>query len=116
MDEISQKLDGYISAHDFSDVAAEFKRCDAVAAPVLSVEDILDHPQIAHRGAIAEVAGEETRVVAPVPHMEKTPGSVRWLGRSEIGAEGAEILAQIGYTPDEITGLAAQKIITLPRG
>ena len=116
MDEISQKMDGYISAHDFEDVAAEFKRCDAVAAPVLSVEDILEHPQIAHRGAIAAVKGEETRVVAPVPHMEKTPGSVRWLGRSEIGADGAEILTQLGYTPDEITALAAQKIIALPTG
>ncbi len=116
MDEISQKLDAYISAHDFADVAAEFKRCDAVAAPVLSVEDILEHPQIAHRGSIAEVAGEETRVVAPVPHMEKTPGSVRWLGRSEIGADGAEILGQLGYSPDEIAGLATQRIITLPTG
>jgi len=76
-------LNAFIAKTDLADVEAAFEAADAVATPVLSVEDILAHPQINHRGDIATIEGEETRVIGLVPKLSETLGSMRWLGREE---------------------------------
>ena len=106
-------LNAFITQNDRAEVEAAFEAADAVAAPVLSVEDILAHPQINHRGAIACVAEEETRVVGPVPKLVKTPGVVRWLGRPE-SADSRVILQELGLGAAEIAVLAAEGTIGLP--
>jgi len=108
-------LNAFIAKTDLADVEAAFEAADAVAAPVLSVEDILAHPQINHRGDIATIEGEETRVIGPVPKLSETPGSMRWLGREE-NADSRTILQELGYEVAEIEILAAQGIIGLPEG
>ena len=114
MGEVFDKLDQFITARDFDAVQAAFEAADAVAAPVQSVEDILAHPQIAHRGDIVALEGEETRVMGPVPHLVDTPGEVRWLGR-EPGADTAAILREMGHDSARISALANEGIIGLPR-
>jgi len=108
-------LNAFVTQNDLATVEAAFLKADAVAAPVLSVEDILAHPQINHRSDIAEVEGEETQVIAPVPKLSKTPGAMRWLGRG-TNADSQMILQDLGLTAAEIETLAAQGIIGLPRG
>lgn len=108
-------LNAFITQTDLTDVEAAFEAADAVAAPVLSVEDILAHPQINHRNDIVKIEGEETRVIAPVPKLSKTPGTMRWLGRCE-SADSQLILQELGLTGSEIETLAAQGIIGLPEG
>ena len=105
MTEVFDTLNAYITARDFSEVQVEFERHDAVAAPVLSVEQIIDHPQICHRGDIASVEGDPTHVVGPVPHFSITPGVLRWLGRPR-GADTAAVLEALGYDDVQIADLA----------
>lgn len=104
----------FITARPFEEVRAAFEAADAVAAPVLSIERILSHPQIAHRGDIARLEGEDTAVIAPVPHFDKTPGALRWLGRPPA-ADTREILTTLGIDSQEITRLAAAGTIALPK-
>ncbi|MBV1926650.1 MAG: CoA transferase [Rhodobacteraceae bacterium] len=112
MAEVFDRLNDFITARDFNAVQDAFEAADAVAAPVLSVEDILEHPQIAHRKDVVAVAGEETRIIGPVPKLVETPGEVRWLGRS-FGADTRAILDEMGLTPAEISALADKGIISL---
>ncbi|OUS05421.1 CoA transferase [Rhodobacterales bacterium 52_120_T64] len=114
MGEVFEALKTFIGARDFATVQAEFEKNDAVAAKVLSVEDILEHPQIAHRGDIVTVPDEQTKVVAPVPQLSKTPGKVRWLGRPE-GANSREILQELGLTTDEVDALVASGVVGLAK-
>lgn len=107
-------LNAYITERDLAEVEAAFEAADAVAAPVLSVEDILAHPQISHRGAIASVEGDETRVIGPVPQLGETPGELRWLGRA-MSADSRTILQELGHTEAAIETLYNEGIIGLPQ-
>jgi len=114
MSEVFDALQTFIGSRDFATVQEEFEKNDAVAAKVLSVEDILAHPQIAHRGDIVDIEGEQTKVVAPVPQLSETPGKVRWLGRPE-GADSAAILRELGLTEKDIDALVASGVVGLPK-
>lgn len=110
MTEVFDRLNTFVTARSFAEVAAEFRCHDAVAAPVLKVEDILSDVQIAHRGDIVSVDNEATRVVGPVPHLNGTPGRVRWLGRAP-GADTVAILAELGYDAATIAAMARSGVV-----
>lgn len=112
MNEFFDAINAFVMAHDFDHVRDAFAKADGVAAPVLSVEEILTHPQIVHRGDIVSIAGEETCVVGPVPHMSETPGAVNWLGRAP-GADTQAILAELGMDQTSIAGLVEQGVVRL---
>jgi len=114
MGEVFDALQTFIGTRDFAAVQEEFEKNDAVAAKVLSVEDILAHPQIAHRGDIVGVTGEQTKVVAPVPQLSETPGEVRWLGRPE-SADSLAVLQELGITAKDIEALVASGVVGLPK-
>ena len=50
------------------------------------------------------------------PHVEngKTPGRLRWLGRSELGADSRAVLEELGYDAGQIDALADTGIIAGP--
>ena len=104
MDVVFDAINDFITRRTLTEVEAEFARHDAVASRVLSVEEITTNEQIRHRGDILSVAGEQTRVVGPVPHLSATPGEFRWLGRPP-GADTRDILRDLGYDDAHITAL-----------
>ena len=104
MDVVFDAINDFITRRTLTEVEAEFARHDAVASRVLSVEEITTNEQIRHRGDILSVAGEQTRVVGPVPHLSATPGELRWLGRPP-GADTRDILRDLGYDDAHITAL-----------
>ena len=81
MAEVFDALNDFITQRSLAEVEEVFARHDAVAARVLSIEEIVEHPQINHRGDIVAIEGDDTRVIGPVPHLSDTPGALRWLGR-----------------------------------
>jgi crotonobetainyl-CoA:carnitine CoA-transferase CaiB-like acyl-CoA transferase len=112
MTEVFDRLNEFVTARDFAEVEAEFMRHDAVAAPVLRTDEILAHPQIAHRGDVVSVEGDATKVIGPVPHLSSTPGSVRWLGRMP-GADTAAIMSELGYDSSTIEKLSDAGLISV---
>ena len=114
MGDVFDALQIFIGNRDFAAVQKEFEKNDAVASKVLSVEDILAHPQIAHRGDIVDIAGEQTKVIAPVPQLSKTPGKVRWLGRRE-GADSLAVLHELGLNAKDIDALVVSGVVGLPK-
>lgn len=68
---------------------------DACAEVVLTMDQAVDHPQLAHRSTIIGVEGRDGDVqAAPAPRFSRTPGRIR----SE--AEVTEVLAEWGLAPD----------------
>ena len=104
-EEIVDRLGAFVAQHDAQKAIDIFKSHDAVAAMVYDVDDILADPQIAARGDIVGVEGDDTRVVGPVPKLDKTPGRLRWLGRGELGADSRAVLEELGFDPEQIAAL-----------
>ncbi len=105
-------INDFVTQRTLAEVEAEFARHDAVAARVLSVEEITTNAQIRHRGDIVSVDGERTQVIGPVPHLSATPGEVRWLGRAP-GADTRNILRDLGFEDERITALHEAGLVGL---
>ena len=82
---------------------------DACFAPVLSMDEAHLHPHNAERGTFVERDG----IVQPnaAPRLDRTPSAIR-SSPAAPGSDTREVLADWGFTPAEIDGLAARGVIT----
>jgi len=76
---------------------------DACVAPVLTLEEAVHHPHNVARGSFVEVAGAP--MPAPAPKFSRTPGEVGAV--PAIGSASAEVLAEVGFSEDEVAKLRA---------
>ncbi len=87
--------------------AAAFAGSDACVVPVLSMADAPGHPHNAARGTFTEVAG--VIQPAPAPRFSRTPAG-QPAPPPPPGRDTSAILAELGYSPAEITALSDQRI------
>lgn len=113
MTAVFDAINDFVTPRTLAEVEAEFARHDAVASRVLSIEEVVAHPQVRHRGDIVSVEGEATQVVGPLPHLSATPGALRWLGRP-TDADTREILRELGLDDAAIAALHQAGRIGLP--
>jgi alpha-methylacyl-CoA racemase len=85
-----------------------FAGTDACVAPVLTPGEAALHPHNAARGAFREVAG--VLQAGPAPHFSRTAPEIR-AAPPEVGAHTEEILAEKGFSSQEITALREAGII-----
>lgn len=99
--ELRARLAEVIATRTRDEWVAVFEGTDACVAPVLSFAEALDHPQMQ-----ARVFPDGGPAVPPVPRLSATPGrpgpSPAW-----PGADTDAVLAEVGFTVDELTDLRA---------
>ncbi|MBL4907646.1 MAG: CoA transferase, partial [Sneathiella sp.] len=78
------------------------------AGAAMTVPEALNHPHTKHREMVVELDGYSGTGI-PVK-MSRTPGAVR-SAPPGFGANGRDILKEIGYTEDEITSLTEDGIV-----
>ena len=83
---------------------ALFDGSDACVTPVLDLAEAPAHPHNVARGTFAEVGG--VLQPSPAPRYVGEPHSAPVPPRAE-GEDGESVLAQFGYSPDEIAVLRA---------
>ena len=83
--------------------AATFEGLDGCVAPVLTIEEALHHPHNVARGSFVDVAGAP--MPGPAPRFSATPGAVGPV--PEFGADTADVLAELGYSADDVAELRA---------
>ena len=81
--------------------AAIFEPLDACVAPVLTLAEAPAHPHNVARGSFVPV-GDAT-LAAPAPRFSATPGATTPL--TEIGADSAAVLDELGFTAADLDGL-----------
>ncbi|NBM19300.1 CaiB/BaiF CoA-transferase family protein [Streptomyces sp. GC420] len=108
-DELDAAVGAWIARHDRTMVIDTFEKAEAAVAPVNDVRDVMDDPQYAALGTIAEVEDPELgtlRMQNVLFRLSRTPGAIRWAGRPH-GADTDEVLAELGLSPAEIGDLRA---------
>lgn len=116
------ELDGAIAdwtrTRPIDAVVAALDAADVPNGRIYSVEDIVADPQYQAREMILPSTlpdGTQVRMPGIVPKLSETPGGVSWLG-PRLGEHTADVLAEIGYTPEEIAALLSKGAVAAPDG
>jgi crotonobetainyl-CoA:carnitine CoA-transferase CaiB-like acyl-CoA transferase len=94
---------------------ADFDEVDTCLTLVNDVAEMLDDPQVRHRGLIAELhhPTEGTlKQIAPTVKLSATPGEMR-LPPPRLGEHTRSVLAAAGYSDETIAQLARDDVIGL---
>lgn len=110
---LKREIAEQIETRDFAEWRAVFAELDACVEPVLSLGEALDHPQLQARGLVSEVPGggatAQRQIACPIKFSTGLPPA-RHTGAA-LGQHGVEVLAELGYTPEQIAALRAAKAL-----
>jgi crotonobetainyl-CoA:carnitine CoA-transferase CaiB-like acyl-CoA transferase len=116
-DRLDEAIAEWIGARDRDEVIEHFERLEAAAAPIYSIDDIVDDPQFVARETITTVDHPRLgplRMQNVVPRLSETPGAVRHCG-PELGEHNEEILGgELGLSAAKLAALADAGV-TAPR-
>jgi crotonobetainyl-CoA:carnitine CoA-transferase CaiB-like acyl-CoA transferase len=111
-DALREQLAAAFAGEDGNELALKLIRGGVPAGPVLPVDQATAAPHTAHREMVTEL-GWYRGVGTPIK-LSRTPGGTR-AAPPAFGEHGAEILAQHGYTPEQIDELAASGVVLRER-
>ena len=109
-DTIDGAVAEWIAARPLDEVIAAFEQAEAAIAPVYDMSQVIEDEQLNHIGTIATVEDPD---LGPVKmqnvlfRLSETPGTIRHTGRGH-GQDTDEVLAELGYTPEQVAGLRAR--------
>ena len=106
------ELAAAFAEHDGNELALRLIRTGVPAGPVLPVDDAAAAPHTEHRAMVTEL-GWYKGIGTPIK-FSRTPGGTR-RPPARFGQDGAEILAQHGYSAAEIAALEREGVILTKR-
>src|SRR5580693_9127965 len=103
---LMDELEAWSTTLPTAEVQAIFDRHGVPSSPYRTVKEAMADPQLAHRRAFAEVhdAGGVFQALNPPFQMSDTPAAAS-PNVASLGEHTAELLAEIGYKPSQITAL-----------
>jgi crotonobetainyl-CoA:carnitine CoA-transferase CaiB-like acyl-CoA transferase len=111
-DALTAELKAAFADQDGHDTALRLIRGGVPAGPVLWVDEAAEAPHTAHREMVTEL-GAYKGLGTPIK-LSRTPGGTR-AAPPRFGEHGADILAQHGYSPDEIARLQETGVVLTQR-
>ncbi len=112
-DELLPLLDAILVQQDADHWLSLFRQAGIPCGPINFVDEILNDPQVRARGVIVELehpAAGLVRSIANPVRLSETPVSYR-LPPPMLGQHNAEVLAELGYDPADVTRLKAGGVI-----
>ena len=106
---IEEKLQAFCDAHTALEVETEFAKIGIPCGRIFTYPDTLDNSHYKAREVYIEwenTQGEKIKGVNVFPKFKNNPGKV-WRGLMTIGEDTPDILAELGYTEEQIAGFQA---------
>jgi crotonobetainyl-CoA:carnitine CoA-transferase CaiB-like acyl-CoA transferase len=116
-DELDELIGGWAAQHTARELDRLCDEAGVVSAPVYSVADIHADPHFRERGLLVEHEDEvhgTMSVPGVIPKLSATPGTIRRPAPWTVGADTAEVLAELGVSRAELAELAAAGVIAGP--
>lgn len=111
--ELYQFLQDFFKSKTRQEWEEFFRDKDVCFEPVLTLDEVVAHPQVRHRQMVAE-AGHPTEgellELGIAPKLGGTPGSISRPAPG-LGQHTAEILTRLSYLPEEIEALRQEGVI-----
>ena len=108
-----RKLDELFATGSRDDWVARLRGADIVAAPINTLLEASNDPDVLGNGYVTEVdyakCGKRLKVHGSPWHFSETPAHIGIA--PELGAQNTEILAELGYSPAQIEDFRERKII-----
>lgn len=115
VDEIDARVSDWCARHTGQEVVELFTAADAVAALVLTPQDVVTDPQVLARESIVAVDDAGTKFVNVTPRLGRTPGRIRFTGPLTVGHDGEAVLREVlGYDDTRISECVAAGAVHLP--
>ncbi len=112
-DELDGVLIPMLAEYDSRSWAERMDAAGVPSSPVNTIDTVLSLPQIAHREMVIETPRDEIpdlRLPGIAIKLDETPGSIR-RPPPLLGEQTGEVLAQFGYTEEEIARFRAAGIV-----
>ncbi|AMB85926.1 carnitine dehydratase [Pseudomonas agarici] len=111
--QLKQALQVEFEKHDYDALCVLFAGTDACVEPVLSLAEAVEHPQLKAREVVVQVprgeGGSQAQIACPLKFSEGLPAP-RHIGMA-LGAQGDEVLAELGYSEARIVALRKAGIL-----
>ncbi len=103
--ELDEAIGAWMAERSLEEVLTSFDEHEAALGPIYSIADIFEDPHFAARESIVTVLDGElgsVRLQNVTPRLERTPGSIRHLGRA-LGVDNrAVFVEQLGHSDEDI--------------
>jgi len=111
---VHEWLDGFDSVEQTVETLAAAR---IPAVPMLSPEEVIEHPQLAARSAFPEIPHQgrgRIRVTALPFHVDRKPVAPGGEAPYRVGQHTQEVLTELGYGTERIALLQTQKVVEIP--
>ncbi len=113
-DELDEIVGGWIGDRDRDQVIKAFEEAGAAVAPVYSSADLVEDPQVIHRGMLTRV--DDPDLGSILQHdvlfdMGATPGRIRFAGRAAYADTHEVLVGELGISNDRFEDLCARGIV-----
>lgn len=114
VDELDALIEEWTRQRTVAEAVTVFSEAGAACGPVYDVAQLVADEHVRARGCFVEVESPDGEgpvlQLRPTPRLGRTPGQVRHAGLAP-GACTDEVLAELGYTPEQIEELRERGVI-----
>jgi formyl-CoA transferase len=112
---LAAEIESVTATRPRADWLSSLEKHGVPCGPILDYAEVFADPHVRARGIVRELEHPQAgkvRVVGPPVKLSETPAQVTRPSPG-YGQHTAEVLGELGYTPDEIRALATDKVVAL---